>query len=72
LPKDYNCDCAASQGLLIGKIFIRRYQNFEARPFGVVQKLAVFLFIPAASAGFSDGVMVNKVAGKGARRAIVK
>ena len=62
-----------------GEITTVRTATTESHPAGDYfvssfnfQKLAVFQFIPAACAGFSDGVMVNKVAGKGARRAIVK
>jgi hypothetical protein len=32
----------------------------------------VFQFVPPTSAGFGDGVMVDQIAGEGARRAIVK
>jgi len=72
LTQNHNRDFSAQEILLIAQIFVRGHQHIEAGGLGGIEQRTVFQFVPPTSAGFGDGVMVDQIAGEGARRAIIK
>jgi hypothetical protein len=75
LTQNHNRDFSDQEILLIAQIFVRRHQHVKTSKPAASAALSsspFFQFVPATGAGFRNGVVVDQVAGKGARGTVIK